>query len=31
LIGAITMHPFNEPEQLDRVIAVTTDGIRRRT
>ena len=31
LISGITMHPFTEPEQLDRVLGVAIDGIRRRT
>jgi AcrR family transcriptional regulator len=30
LISGITMHPFTEPEQLDRVLGVAIDGIRRR-
>ena len=31
LISGITMHPFTEPEQLDRVLGVAIDGIRQRT
>jgi AcrR family transcriptional regulator len=30
LLGGITLHPFSEPGQLDRVLGVAIDGIRAR-